>query len=88
MAVTVVPRLLAGLTGGAEVSPLEAEIWRGGILFLPSTPSCASLQNVFTREVLNPNDGRTAERSRLRRFFEASPARGSIVARRNPARHG
>jgi (1->4)-alpha-D-glucan 1-alpha-D-glucosylmutase len=50
MAIVAVPRLVLGLTGGGEVLPIDAEIWRDTVLSLPSARGGDSFRNVLTGE--------------------------------------
>jgi (1->4)-alpha-D-glucan 1-alpha-D-glucosylmutase len=50
--ITVVPRLVRGLTGGREIAPLGAELWNDTVLPLPHIRAGNSFYNMFTREVV------------------------------------
>ena len=49
----VVPRLVAGLTGGAERPPTGAEVWQETRLALPEGFAARRFENVFTGEQVN-----------------------------------
>jgi (1->4)-alpha-D-glucan 1-alpha-D-glucosylmutase len=52
----VVPRLVVGLTGGAERPPLGAEVWGKTRLLLPPYLAGRSYRNVFTGETVAATD--------------------------------
>jgi (1->4)-alpha-D-glucan 1-alpha-D-glucosylmutase len=51
-AVTVVPRLVLGLTGGHDRPPVGEAVWNGTRLVLPRGQAGRPFRNVFTTEVL------------------------------------
>ncbi len=51
--VTVVPRLVVGLTKGVQGPPLGVEVWQDTWLSLPSDKPTCRYQNVFTGEILS-----------------------------------
>ena len=51
-AVVVVPRLVVGLTGGAELPPIGGELWSATDLTMPGLPAGSLFRNVFTWEVV------------------------------------
>jgi (1->4)-alpha-D-glucan 1-alpha-D-glucosylmutase len=52
IALVVVPRLIFGLTRGAGVPPIGAELWNATELILPHIPPGSLFRNVFTREMV------------------------------------
>ncbi len=51
-ALVVAPRLVLGLTGGREIPPIGAELWKGTMLPLPQARTGDAFRNVFTGEVV------------------------------------
>lgn len=49
-AVVIVPRLIAGLTGGAEVPPTGEKVWKDTQIPLPPGDSADAYRNLFTGE--------------------------------------
>jgi len=58
MIVVAIPRLIFGLTGGAEQSPIGGEIWGATELTLPQATAGTLFRNVFTREVVTAVESR------------------------------
>ncbi len=56
----VVPRLVVRLVGGVERPPLGSEVWGKTRLLLPPPLAGLSYKNIFTGEVLTPEDNRGA----------------------------
>ena len=50
--VVIVPRLVFGLTGGAEVPPIGSGIWKDNLLPVPQTRAGGLFRNVLTRETV------------------------------------
>jgi (1->4)-alpha-D-glucan 1-alpha-D-glucosylmutase len=61
LAIVIVPRLVVGLTAGAEQAPLGEEIWRDTMLLPPKGPAQPSFRNALTGEhvAFVEHDGQT-----------------------------
>jgi (1->4)-alpha-D-glucan 1-alpha-D-glucosylmutase len=59
LVVVIAPRLVFGLTGGAEVAAIGLEIWRDTLLPVPQVRAGGLFRNVLTREMVpvGENDG-------------------------------
>ncbi|HZT78792.1 MAG TPA: hypothetical protein VFA26_01110, partial [Gemmataceae bacterium] len=55
-AVVAVPRLVAGLLEGREGAPVGEAVWADTALLLPGVRPGGQLRNIFTGEVLTPNE--------------------------------
>jgi (1->4)-alpha-D-glucan 1-alpha-D-glucosylmutase len=55
LAIVVVPRLVARLSGGTDRPPLGPEVWGKTRLLLPAPLAGQSYQNILTGEVLQPD---------------------------------
>jgi (1->4)-alpha-D-glucan 1-alpha-D-glucosylmutase len=73
VAVTIVPRLVLGLTEGAERPPTGGEVWRETLLPLPDAKPGERYRNVFTGEVLTPSSGLGGRTLRLDEVLSEFP---------------
>lgn len=64
---TVVPRLVLGLTGGVERSPM-GDVWQDTVLEVPTESRDAAYRNVFTGKVVKAKEGSLSLRDVLRHF--------------------
>jgi len=70
----VIPRLVVGLTGGAEQPPLGEDLWKDTWLNLPPELAGHTYRNLFTGERLFPGDRGNITRLSLAKIFSYFPA--------------
>jgi (1->4)-alpha-D-glucan 1-alpha-D-glucosylmutase len=71
--VAVVPRLVVGLTGGREITPLGEELWQDTWLILPEEDREHRYRNLFTGESLSVEEGAGSPGLRLSAILSCFP---------------
>jgi (1->4)-alpha-D-glucan 1-alpha-D-glucosylmutase len=73
MAVVIAPRLVFGLTRGAEVPPIGSEIWKDTMLQTPHARAGDLFRNVLTREMVPVIEKDNATALELRQALKSLP---------------